>query len=227
MFKKIIEIPELVIIGIGNLFYDVVLFIYQSIIFGFKMWWWKFHFYLFIEYLFGYHWIARRDGKLQNYDPENFIYGETPCITVKMMLRELDINPGDIFIDLGCGRGLPVFYARFLFGLKSVGYDLLPTFIDKAKWMSFLLRMENIDFICGDSLKADLSDARVIYAATTAYPGNFRALLIEKLREAPPGSYIITLSYPLPEKYFNLYKQEKLFFSWGKADVYYHLRRND
>jgi len=225
--KKLLEPIELVFIGFGNLFYNLGMTIYETFLFGGRSWWWKIRFQYFINYIFSRtNWIVRRESPEFDYPEENFIYGETPCFTVKNILDAIECEPGDLFVDLGCGRGLTVFYAHFLKGLTTRGYELLPAFVRKARKIANSIDDEGVKFFENDVLDADLSGAKIVYIAGTTFPDDFIRKLNRKLREAPPGCHIVTLSYHLPDKYFNLYREMLLYFSWGKSHVYFHKRRD-
>lgn len=225
--RKLFEPIELVYVGFGNLFYNLGLTLYETFLFGSKFWWWKIRFQYFINYIFSRtNWIVRRESGEFDYPEENFIYGETPCFTVKQILEAIDCKPGDLFIDLGCGRGLTVFYSYFLKDLSAQGYEILPAFVRKARKIANSIGDEKVKFFEKDILTADLSGAKIIYIAGTTFPEDFIQKLNRKLRESPVGCHIVTLSYNLPDRYFNLYREKVLYFTWGKSHVYFHKRRD-
>lgn len=223
---KIGEFFELFYIGILNIFYNLGLALYETVKFGRHRWWWKLRFNFFKNYfLRRLKNIITAESAQKKYPLENFIYGETPCVTVKTILENANCKPGDLFIDLGCGRGLAVFYAHYLKDLKAYGYEILPTFVRKARRIKQSLDLRRVKFFEKDILKADLSKACLVYVAGTTFTDEFISRLNDKLRQAPAGCVIVTLSYPLPEDDFCLFRQQVLYFTWGKSHVYYHRRR--
>jgi hypothetical protein len=223
---KIREIPGLVSISFFSLLYDVVLFIYQSFLFGGKIWWWRLNFYYGLEYFWGVHRIANREARAFARQKENFIYGETPCISIKGMLGGLALTPGDIFVDMGSGRGHAIFFAQLLFGLKSRGYELIPSFVYKAKLINCFLKINDVEFHQKDFLDADISDAKVIFIVATTFTPDLVAGLVEKLREAPCGALILSVSRSLEGDHLESQKEEPHLFSWGKSQVYFYKRMN-
>lgn len=224
---KIFEPFELLLIGIANLLFNLGLALYESLVFGRYSWWWKIRLGFLKQYfLSGTYGLVKREAKDYRYPLANFIYGETPCFTLKQILEACNAKPGGYFVDLGSGRGLTVFYAHYLKDMKASGYELLPTFVRKARNIAAFLKQKKIKFHQEDILKADISKADIIYIAGTTFPDSFIQKLNRKLRSAPLGCYVVTLSYSLPEKYFNLYKEAELYFTWGKTYVYFHKRRN-
>lgn len=225
--KKILETIELAWVGLINLFYNLGLALYETLLFGLNPWWWSLRFNFFRRYVFLrlYGLVMSESARLKHPE-ENFIYGETPCVTVKNILEIVEVKKGDVFIDLGAGRGLAAFYANLLFGMESHGYELLPTFVRNARKIAVDMNLDNVKFHEKDILEADLSGAKVIYIAGTTFPDKFVKKLSRKLRSAPDGAVIITLSYNLPNRWFNLYREMELYFSWGKTHVYFHRRRD-
>jgi len=209
------------------MFYRIWLNIYELFHFGTKSWWWKVRFLFLVNYFFfsTYRTVKKESAEFE-YCDGNFIYGETPCITVKRILDCVEYMPGDIFIDLGSGRGMVVFYAYFLGNLETRGYELIPSFIRKSRKIADSLGADKIHFFQEDILEADISKAKIIFIAGTTFPEDFIAILNRKLRQATEGSTIITLSYKLPDSFFNLYRESILDFSWGRSHVYFHRRRN-
>jgi SAM-dependent methyltransferase len=222
---KIRDLPGLAALGIASLIYDLLLFILQSFIFGGKVWWWRLNLYYGLEYFWGVHRIANREAKALARDRDDFIYGETPCISFRAMMKNLDFAPGDLYVDLGCGRGQTVFYAQILYGLRARGCDLITQFIEKARLINCFLKIKNIEFFTRDMLHSDISDAKIILVVPTTFTDDLLARLTDKLKEAPAGSYIISVSRHMEGEHLELLKEEPLWFSWGRSPVYFYLRR--
>ena len=58
----------------------------------------------------------------------------------------------------------------------------------------------SVRFIQGDFLRADLTDASVVYIATTAYSLDFMHALTLRLGDLSIGSRVVCCEQPLPEK---------------------------
>ena len=84
----------------------------------------------------------------------------TPRKTMEKMLEEIDVKPGHILYDLGCGDGRFVRLAARKYGAKAIGIELNPLVYLYAKLKSFGKKNEKI--ICKDFRKVNLSDADVI-----------------------------------------------------------------
>jgi SAM-dependent methyltransferase len=224
---KIPEFLELIWVGFANLFYNICLSVYETFVFGGKIQWWKLRFQFFLNYFLSrIGWIVKRESSDFEYSEENFIYGETSCIAMREILKTIDCKPGDLFVDLGSGRGLACFYANYLGGLKASGYELIPSFVRRARHIASTLGLKDVNFYQEDILNADLAGAKIIFIAGSTFPLDFISKMSRKLREAPAGTIVLTLSYNLPDKYFNLYREMSLPFSWGNSTVFFHTRRN-
>ncbi|KAF0249504.1 MAG: hypothetical protein FD167_1098, partial [bacterium] len=91
--------------------------------------------------------IVRKEGKRAPVLPQNLTYGETPCLTIRKILQELELKPSDHFVDLGCGRGLTVFFVNQYFHIPATGVDIIPTFIRRAKILAKNLGLTQVKFI--------------------------------------------------------------------------------
>ncbi|MDQ7824948.1 MAG: hypothetical protein RDV48_19265 [Candidatus Eremiobacteraeota bacterium] len=157
----------------------------------------------------------------------SYTCGETPPSTLRAVLRALTLREGDEFVDLGCGRGQTIFFSRLLFGLKARGYDLVAPFILKARLINCFLRLSDVDFFCQSLTMADLHLARVIYLVSTTFSDELMKEVMEKLREAPAGAYVVSVSRPLEEEFLERFRKEYLLFTWGHAPVYYYTRKGE
>ncbi len=225
--QKFYNAVELFFIGLLNLLYNAGILTYEFIRYGNRKWWWSLRWQFLVNYATSPAFrIVRGESPDQEYPQDNFIYGETPAHTLEKILTLCDARRDQLFIDLGCGRGLTVYYANFLFGMKAHGYELLPTFIQKSRQIKEALDARGVKFYQKDILKADIKKARIIFIAGTTFDDSFIVQLTEKLREAGPGAVIVTLSYRLPEKFFSLFREQKMLFTWGTTHVYFHRRRD-
>jgi SAM-dependent methyltransferase len=223
---QITEYFSLIFIGIINLIYNTGIFFVELFYFGSKSWWWRLNYQYFLHYLFtNTNRLIRQESSTTGYPDENFIYGETPCITVRNMIKISCRSRDCLFIDLGCGRGRTVFYYHFLTGSNARGYEIIPTFTTKAERIREKLRVKDVEFINMDILDADISDACLVYVAGTTFSDKFTDKLNNRLQELPEGTVIITLSSSLPSTSFEQFEKKKMFLSWGKSTVYFHRKK--
>jgi len=216
------EFLDLLFTACINIIYNSSLRLYEMWRFGRHFWWWKFTAHLWLAYLLDppYRIIARFQYKNNALD-DNLIYGETPLLTVKKFLEFLKPGPHDLFIDLGCGRGLPVFYAFMLSGVTSRGIDIVPEFIERASSLSSRLSLKGVSFYRCSFNDADLSDGTLFYMAGTTFNDALIKALTKKLEALSHPVRLITLSAPLPSKRFTVVKSVELNFSWGKTWAFF------
>jgi SAM-dependent methyltransferase len=122
------------------------------------------------------------------------------------------LQPGEVVIDLGCGGGLDVFLAAKLVGAsgKSIGIDMTPEMIDRARAGAEKVGVTNVEFhlaqidqlpVPDQSVDCILSNCVINLAPDK--PRVFR----EMLRVLKPGGRIsisdIALRQPLPAEIAN------------------------
>lgn len=84
----------------------------------------------------------------------------TPRKTMETMLEEVDLKPGQILYDLGCGDGRFIRMAARKYQANAIGIELNPLVYIYAKIKSWGRKNEKI--MCKDFRKIDLSDADVV-----------------------------------------------------------------
>ena len=170
-------------------------------------------------------------------DDKSFVYGEVKFESFVQILGKLEFAPGGVFYDLGSGTGKAVFVAHLMFPFaKAKGVELVPTLHESAA--ATLKRYESevrphildevgdkqIEFIQGDALKTDFSDADVVFMNSTCFSDELMNGIDKQISILKPGAYVISLTKSLSDPSLKLLKSELNDFSWGKATAYYHQR---
>lgn len=123
-------------------------------------------------------------------------YVETPEAVVRRMLEMAAVKPGDFLIDLGSGDGrIPIMAAK-QFGARSLGIEIDPARIARAKENARAAAVaERVAFREEDLFKTDTSQADVLtmYLLTTV---NLR-LRPRILAEMKPGARIVSHSFAM------------------------------
>jgi SAM-dependent methyltransferase len=73
----------------------------------------------------------------------------------------LKLKPGQVFYDLGCGDGR-LLNAAAAKNVKAVGYEINPLLAGLA-WLRTRQRKTDIEIVCGNFWKANLSDADAVF----------------------------------------------------------------
>ena len=177
-----------------------------------------------LQYLFiNPYTIARRHLRT-NGDDDTCAYGETPLTSFHTLATECEITEDDTLIELGCGRGLGMFWLNTFIGCHVIGVDVVPLFIMKGKHITRLLNNKEVAF-CNDSfLNTDYSGVTTVYFYGTGFDEKIIESLISTLATLPTGTKIITVSYPLTDytdnPIFTTIKSFPITFAWGQTDAY-------
>lgn len=221
-----LQIFYLVFINLLNLLYNLGLFVSEVFLFFRKTWWWKMRVLLFLSYLGdGPYLLVRKEGKRAPVLPQNLIYGETPCLTIKKILQEAEIKSSDYFVDLGCGRGLAVLFVNQYFKIPAIGIDVIPTFIRRGEILIKNLGLDRVRFIKENLswIRMDqIGEGTIFYLTGTTFEEELLAKITLRLELLPIGTKLITVSEKLESVHFQLLKTKSFYFSWGKTDVFFH-----
>lgn len=156
-------------------------------------------------------------GKAAPVDPESdgqWVYGDTGVPLIYRLLRRWGATRQDVFYDLGCGCGLPVFAASLLCG-RAVGVDVVEPVVNFCKRAASFLSSQNTEFHCQDLFATDVRSATFVYLACTTFPPSVRARLAEKMLETRPGTKILTVTHPLEGKGLRRVVKTPQVFSWS------------
>ena len=117
----------------------------------------------------------------------------TPKKCFKILFKELIINPDDVVYDLGCGAGDFLIAARKEFGCgpKLIGYEFSPALVWLARFRSYI-KKSDINFVRADFLKANISDANVIYLFLV--PPVLPKIWQKIKKETKTGTVVVSLS---------------------------------
>lgn len=148
-------------------------------------------------------------------------YGETPLTVYATIAKLCELSSQDHILELGCGRGIGVFFLSHLLRCPVTGVDWIPLFIDKAHQMARGTQLP-IHFHCENMFQTDLHAASVIYLYGTCLSDDSIQILIERFKQLNPFVKIITVSYPLSDysSCFIITKQFSGEFPWGTGDIY-------
>ncbi len=122
----------------------------------------------------------------------------TPPEVVDQMLKMVDLKPGDVLYDLGCGDGRIVIAAAKRYGVKAFGIDIDPVRIKESNENAAESGLEGkVKFIQQDLFEADFHDATVVtmYLLTSV---NLR-LRPKLLAELKPGTRLVSHSFDMGE----------------------------
>jgi len=123
---------------------------------------------------------------------EEMVYLQpTPGRIILDMINEVSFTDADCFYDLGSGLGRVPILVSLLTGVRAVGIEYEPTYVQFSRYSAQKLRISNVAFRNGDARDADISDGTVFFMYTP-FTGNILRLVLNRLR-ALSGRKSITL----------------------------------
>lgn len=122
------------------------------------------------------------------------LYVSTTRTRISAFLQKVDIQPGQFFVDLGCGDGRVLRAMRKKVAVIAVGYELNPL-------ACFLARIQcigdrSIEIRRRDFMKADLSEADVVFCYL--FPDVMKRLAKKLRAELRPGALVASCNFELP-----------------------------
>ncbi|OAI48476.1 hypothetical protein AYO45_04955 [Gammaproteobacteria bacterium SCGC AG-212-F23] len=178
--------------------------------------------------------VAERE-RLKTED-SSYTYGEIQPLPFMEVLG-IAYRPTDkVFYDLGAGAGKAVIAAALFFDWqKCYGIEFLPGLSACSQQVKNKLltqsavsaaKKASVEFVQGDFLQIDFSDADVIYLHATTFSADLWQQLIVKLTTLKPGTRFITITKRLPETHFQLLHEQPLQMTWGEASAFiYNLHK--
>ena len=113
---------------------------------------------------------------------------------IRQALRQVDVRPGEVVVDLGSGTGRALTIAAREFGARAVGYEIEPLHCAVA-WLRALFAgvVGRVSVRCRDLHKADLSEADVVFLyLNPRFIEALRDPLVVWLR---PGARVVSLDF--------------------------------
>jgi SAM-dependent methyltransferase len=176
----------------------------------------------------------KRTGKLD----ASTTYGEIVPQAFYEVVSAVTPREGEVFYDLGSGTGKATLLAALAFPFRrSVGIELLPGLGDAARQVLGQFDAEvrpqlpadhqqrQIEFIDGDFLQADLSEADVVFAHGTCYPHEVIHGLATKLAELRPGARVVFVGHTFDTPELGFLRMMKMRTDWGSALAALYQRR--
>jgi len=121
------------------------------------------------------------------------LYVSTSQRRIRAVFDELDLKPGQVLMDLGCGDGRALRAARKRSDISAIGYEINPLAYVKARIYSL---GAGIDIRYRNFWHEAIDAADVIFCYL--FP-DVMAELAEKLKaEAKPGAVIVSFNFPIP-----------------------------
>ncbi|MCX7881476.1 MAG: hypothetical protein N2482_03145 [Patescibacteria group bacterium] len=186
----------------------------------------------------GYQISFQARKKLGFYD-RSLTYGEINFDSFYEIIKMINSKKEDVFYDLGSGTGKAVLASHLLFDFKkSIGIEILDNLYEislsiKEKYEREIKPglvnekiMGEIDFVLGDILETDFSEADIVFANSTCFPDEIMNNLEQKLLTLKKGARIITLTNRLKNEAFLLLMSKLYQQNWGQATVNFYVKES-
>lgn len=219
MLKRIFEWPWLMLLGWGNHFWNLGIWIQEV-----RRYYWlwpvaKADIYWMLEYGLRSPFAISRRATRKNRLPEDLaVYGETPWTTLERICEAAQLRSEQRFVDLGCGTGRTLLFVSIWYGCNSLGYELVERFVEKFAWLQHKLNLKEQAQIKAENwLDAEL-EGDVFLLVGSCYSDRHLQEATHKLQHLPPGKIVVSVSYPIAG--LTLQEEFEAAFSWGKGTVY-------
>ena len=155
------------------------------------------------------------------------VYGEITTEGVHQLLQYLKLTDKDVFYDLGSGVGKMVTQVYLDTPVKkSVGIELSPTRSKKAQSVKEKLQQQKkldpkraLEFRTEDIMHADISDATVIYLASTCFSDEYLKQITDRLAKLKKGLRVMSLRKLPPHKDFKEITQLTVPMTWSTGST--------
>lgn len=179
--------------------------------------------------------VSMANRKKLDLQIKELTYGEIEFDSFCALLDQMNVDENDIFYDLGCGTGKPVIAAALVKQCKkSVGIELLEDVYNLAneikEKLEKLLKADGytppiIEYVHGDIVEKDFSEADVVYIASTCFDQEFMAVLAKKCETLKSGTKIATLTKELISPELIKTQTLTLPMTWGNTTVFIYFRK--
>ena len=172
--------------------------------------------------------ISSRGRQKISYASKAHTYGEVTPEGFSQMLKDLQVPAGRVFYDLGSGTGKGVVLAS-LFGdfSKMVGIETLEDlFLESQKVLGRYKetvrpilptekKQQILDFIHGDFLEQDITNADVIFSHSTCFHDELMLPLERKCMSLKKGTKVLLVTKTFQSPFFRFSKSVEYPMTWG------------
>ena len=122
------------------------------------------------------------------------LFVSTSRVRINSFLEAVPMQADQRFIDLGCGDGRVLRWARKRYGVQATGYELNPFAFLKARLLCFGRRGIRIRW--QDFRQADLSKADVVFCYL--FPDLLQEMAGLFMARLKPGAVLVSCNFVLP-----------------------------
>jgi SAM-dependent methyltransferase len=123
---------------------------------------------------------------LSGHDDESRPYQAVQRRLLTKVLRSVELEPTDVFLDAGCGKGRAVLHAANVYPFaRSVGFDFAPELIEVAQdnlsKVRDRLKCKEVEFIVADAAKWPIPADISVILANNPFQGELLKRFVEQV----------------------------------------------
>ena len=139
-------------------------------------------------------------GRIENCNP--LLRGYEGCYSVKKILRDLNIKKNDSILDIGCGKGLFLYYARKFDFDKIIGIEYSAELSNIAKKNISLIKDERIAVINADARDfSRYGDYNYIFI-NNPFSAEIMEFVIDRIIENRKSTLTVLYQFPFSKELF-------------------------
>jgi len=147
---------------------------------------------------------------------DEFVYGEISKNGVNKLSNYLSDFTGN-FYDVGSGNGKLLLHLSILTNFdKYVGIEIVEIRHKYANKINEIVQ-QKVQFICGDALKVDISDANFIFLDDLMFSENLRISIINRI---PKDCFYLSAYKNNIDEFIDSWKID---VSWLETEMYFHI----
>ncbi len=127
-------------------------------------------------------------------DFEKLSYQPTPARHIFSLIGLTAVTAADVFVDLGSGLGQVLMMVSICTGSRSLGIELEPAYVERARQCAQRLNLNRVTFIQQDAQEADMSSGTIFYLYTP-FMGSILSAVLNRLKQEAATRQIRICSY--------------------------------
>ena len=122
------------------------------------------------------------------------LYVSTTRARIAAFIAAVPMKPGQVLVDLGCGDGRVLRYARRHYNIRAIGFEVNLLAYLKARILG--LGLKNIELRFKDFWSQNLAEADVVFCYL--FPDVMQKLSAKLKAELKPGTLVVSCNFALP-----------------------------
>ena len=122
------------------------------------------------------------------------LYVSTTRARIAAFIAAVPMKPGQVLVDLGCGDGRVLRYARRHYNIRAIGFEVNLLAYLKARILG--LGLKNVELRFKDFWSQNLAEADVVFCYL--FPDVMQKLSAKLKAELKPGTLVVSCNFALP-----------------------------